>query len=211
MTLIQIKDGLLMHIFLQITGWLGMAIMCFAMPMIYQVRFEDALRWYLGLPVGTLIFIIGAFLLLFSGFFSRWRYWFAVSIVLGAALIIVAIPSLLHKQTLSAVDYKFRYFNWLTVLIPAVTCIIWGVFEYVRKFITKPKLFWLGYIITGVVLLTPLIISLVIWNPGEPKSIEILLFTSIVASIWYSPALILIIEGIILKLRDKKQHELVKS
>ena len=197
-----------MQIFLHIIGWLGVVIMGLSLPVIYS-EVNNVSQVGMGLVFGILIFIIGAVLLLVSGFFSKWRYWSVVALSVGIICIIFAVLGLLHDEAIETARsaeyhrvYSFNYDLWIRSLMPGLACIIWGVFKFLGDFVYKPQRLWLGYIIAGIVLITPYI-ALVIMPPAKTSySIEGVIMLLILVF----PSLILITEGIILKLKDKKHR-----
>jgi hypothetical protein len=166
----------------------------------------------MGLVFGIWIFIIGATLLLVSGFFSKWRYWSVVALSAGVICIIGALLGLLHDEAIEAARsaeagrvYSFNYDLWIRSLMPGLACIIWGFIKFLGDFVYKSQRFWLAYIVTGIILTMLCITLIIIQSANILHSVE----GVILWSIWFLPGLVFIVEGIILKLRYKKQQATV--
>ena len=59
--------------------------------------------------------IIGVVLLLIGGFLSKWRYWWIVALVMGAAYIAFSIPGLYAMEAREAArcaEYSLKYTIW---------------------------------------------------------------------------------------------------
>jgi hypothetical protein len=195
-----------MQIFLQIVGWLGVTIIGVSLPLIYsEIGNEGMTGW--SLFFGSAVSILGTVLLLISGFFSRWRYWSIVAVCTGITCIVVALLSLIHVEIIITgqhLDYTFRSGLWVGALMPGVVCIIWGIFRFISNFIYKPWNSWLVFIITGCILTAPYLAYTIFFELVKQPT-NAALFNSLVMLVILLPGLVLIIEGIILKLRDKKQ------
>lgn len=199
-----------MQIFLHITGWLGVAIMGLSLPVIYS-EVNNISQVGMGLFFGILIFIVGAVLLLVSGFFSKWRYWSVVALSAGIICIIGAVLALIHVETIEAARsaesgrvYSFNYNLWTMSLTPGLACIVWGIFKFLSEFVYRSQGFWLGYIITGIILIITACISPLVNMPSA--NIVFSIENVILWSILFLPGLIFVVEGVILKRRDNKQQ-----
>lgn len=77
---------------------------------------------------------LGVVLLLIGGFLSRWRYWWIVALVMGAAYILASIPGLYANEAREAarctecqLEYRIDYRLLIMVLSPGLVCIIGGI------------------------------------------------------------------------------------
>lgn len=181
-----------------------------SLPVIYS-EVNNVSQVGMGLVLGILIFIIGAVLLLVSGFFSKWRYWSAVALSVGVICIIAVVLALLHVEAIEAARsaesgraYSFNYRLWTMSLMPGLACIVWGIFKFLSEFVYRSQRFWLGYIIAGIILMITAGIYPFVDSPSA--NIIFSIENVIMWSILLLPGLVFVIEGIVLKWRDKKQQ-----
>jgi len=79
--------------------------------------------------------IIGVVLLLIGGFLSKWRYWWIVALVMGAAYIVFSIPGLYAMETREAarcaeynLKYTINYWFWIMIWAPGLASSIGAIF-----------------------------------------------------------------------------------
>jgi hypothetical protein len=194
-----------MQIFLHVIGWLGAAIMVSSLPIVF-FELDNISQLGMSLFVGACIFIPGLILLSVAGFFSKWRWWFIVALVIAIAYIILAVLGLIHDELLdygrcigSDRVYSITYSSWVFYLIPGLACIIWGIFTFIRNRVQRSRFLWLGYIICGIILDIPL----VLYSLPDPD------YRFVIP--WLLPGLVLIIEGIILKIREQRIDQVIAA
>jgi glycerol uptake facilitator-like aquaporin len=87
---------------------------------------------------------LGVVLLLTGGFLAKWRYWWIVTLVMGAAYVLASIPGLYANEAREAarcaeyqLDYQIDYRLLIMVLVPGLACIIGGII--MKWFLSRQK------------------------------------------------------------------------
>jgi glycerol uptake facilitator-like aquaporin len=121
-------------VFLNAIGWIGFAIIGVSLPLIYSCAGPNVGMIGMCLGFSSWIAALGVVLLLIGGFLSKWRYWWIVALIMGAAYVLASIPGLYANEAREAarcaeyqLEYKIDYYIWIMVLLPGLGCIIGGI------------------------------------------------------------------------------------